>query len=365
LLEPGETPFENAQFLLFLCAVIQAVDDYQDLLRISVASAGNDHRLGANEAPPAIVSMFLGDELFEILEAIDTGAAYGAREKTQMKVGVHVIPHFPKDTTDRNRTSSFAFTGNKFEFRMLGSSQSVSDANMVINTAVAESLRKYADALETATDLPLALHELIKSVIHTHKRIIFNGNGYDDAWVIEAEKRGLLNLRTTTDCLPSLVAQKNIELFGLHRVLSETELRARYEIMTENYKKIVCIEAMTMLDMARRDILPASSAFQGKLAGAIAAKRAAGSMADSTYETETLETAAALTKAAYETVKALEDALSDTKATEEVREAALLCKDSLLPKMSELRASADALETLIATSDWPYPSYGELLFGVR
>jgi len=365
LLEPGETPFENAQFLLFLCAVIQAVDDYQDLLRISVASAGNDHRLGANEAPPAIVSMFLGDELFEILEAIETGAAYGAREKTQMKVGVHVIPHFPKDTTDRNRTSSFAFTGNKFEFRMLGSSQSVSDANMVINTAVAESLRKYADELETAKDLPLALHELIKSVIHAHKRIIFNGNGYDDAWVAEAEKRGLLNLRTTTDCLPSLIAQKNIELFSTHRVLSETELRARYEIMTENYKKIVCIEAMTMLDMARRDILPASSAFQGKLAGTIAAKRSAGSMADSTYETETLETAAALTKAAYETVKALEDALSDTKATEEVREAALLCKDSLLPKMSELRASADALETLISTSDWPYPSYGELLFGVR
>ncbi len=203
---------------------------------------------------------------------------------------------------------------------------------MVINTAVAESLRKYADELETAKDLPLALHELIKSVIHAHKRIIFNGNGYDDAWVAEAEKRGLLNLRTTTDCLPSLIAQKNIELFSTHRVLSETELRARYEIMTENYKKIVCIEAMTMLDMARRDILPASSAFQGKLAGTIAAKRSAGSMADSTYETETLETAAALTKAAYETVKALEDALSDTKATEEVREAALPVRTVCCPR---------------------------------
>ena len=280
----------------------------------------------------------MGDELFEILEAIDSGSAYGAREKIQMKVGVHVIPHFPKDTTDRNRTSSFAFTGNKFELRMLGSSQSVSDANMVLNTAVAESLRKYADALETAKDFPVALHELIKSVIHAHKRIIFNGNGYDDAWVTEAEKRGLLNLRTTPDALPLLMSPKNVELFGTHRVLSETELRARCEIMTENYKKIVCIEAMTMLDMARKDILPASMGFQRKLADAITAKRAAASSADATYETETLVTAAALTKAAYETVKALEESLSETKETEDVRKAALLCRDSLLPKMNELRA---------------------------
>jgi glutamine synthetase len=266
LLEPGETPFENAQFLLFLCAVIQAVDDYQDLLRISVASAGNDHRLGANEAPPAIVSVFLGDELFEILEALDTGSAYGGREKIQMKIGVHVIPHFPKDTTDRNRTSPFAFTGNKFELRMLGSSQSVSDANMVLNTAVAESLRKYADLLESAPDLKVALHDLIKSVIHAHKRIIFNGNGYDEAWIKEAEKRGLLNLKSTPECLPYFVADKNIKLFETHKVLNETELRARLEIMMENYKKIVCIEAMTMLDMSRRDILPAACAYQKGLA---------------------------------------------------------------------------------------------------
>ena len=365
LLEPGETPFENAQFLLFLCAVVQAVDDYQDLLRVSVASAGNDHRLGANEAPPAIVSIFVGDELFEILEAIDSGAAYGGREKTQMKIGVHVIPHFPKDTTDRNRTSPFAFTGNKFELRMLGSSQSVSDANMVLNTAVAESLRKYAEALESTADLPSALHALIKTVIHEHKRIIFNGNGYDEAWVAEAESRGLLNLKTTPDCLPYLISPKNIELFGTHRVLSESELKARYEIMMENYRKIVCIEAMTLLDMTRRDILPASCVYQHKLAETVAAKRAAGSMADCTYETETLGTAAALTKAAYESVKALEDILTETKAEEDTKKAAQLCKDGLLPKMSELRASADALETLIATSDWPYPTYGELLFGVR
>ncbi len=365
LLEPGETPFENAQFLLFLCAVIQAVDDFQDLLRVSVASAGNDHRLGANEAPPAIVSIFLGDELSGILEAIDSGSAYGAREKKQMKVGVHVIPHFPKDTTDRNRTSPFAFTGNKFELRMLGSSQSVSDANMVLNTAVAESLRKYADLLEGASDLPQSIHTLIQKVVHEHKRIIFNGNGYDDAWVKEAEKRGLLNLKSTPEALPTYVAPKNIELLTSHRVLSESEIRARLEIALENYKKVVCIEAMTMVDMARKDILPAAAGFQKKLADTIAVKRNYASDADSTYETETLMTAAALTKAAYESTKKLDEALSDAKTEEDVHKAANICKDRVLPSMSELRASADALEILTATGDWPYPSYGDMLFNVR
>ena len=360
LLEPGETPYENAQFLLFLCAVIQAVDDYQDLLRISVASAGNDHRLGANEAPPAIVSIFLGEELSAILDAIDSGSAYGAKEKMQMKIGVHVIPHFPKDTTDRNRTSPFAFTGNKFELRMLGSSQSVSDANVVLNTAVAESLRLYAEALEGASDLPLAIHDLILKVVHEHKRIIFNGNGYDDAWVKEAEKRGLLNLKSTPDCLPYLVKQKNI-----HKVLSETEIRARLEIMLENYKKVVCIEAMTMVDMSRKDILPASAAFQKKLADTIAVKRAYTSAADCTYETDTLVTAAALTKAAYESTRLLEDALAEAKAEEDAHKAAEICKEKVLEQMSELRASVDALEILTATSDWPYPSYGDMLFNVR
>ncbi|MEA4871070.1 MAG: glutamine synthetase III [Christensenella sp.] len=365
LFEPGETPYENAQFLLFLCAVIQAVDDYQDLLRVSVASAGNDHRLGANEAPPAIVSIFLGEELSAILDAIDSGSAYGAKEKTQMKIGVHVIPHFPKDTTDRNRTSPFAFTGNKFELRMLGSSQSVSDANVVLNTAVAESLRIYADALEGAADLPLAIHDLILKVVHEHKRIIFNGNGYDDAWVKEAEKRGLLNLKSTPDCLPCLVAQKNIDLLTSHRVLSETEIRARLEIMLENYKKIVCIEAMTMVDMSRKDILPASAAFQKKLADTIAVKRAYTSAADCTYETETLVTAAALTKAAYESTRSLEDALAEARAEEDAHKAAEICKEKVLGQMSELRASVDALEILTPTSDWPYPGYGDMLFNVR
>jgi len=365
LLEPGETPFENAQFLLFLCAVIQAVDDYQDLLRISVASAGNDHRLGANEAPPAIVSIFLGEELSAILDAIDSGSAYGGREKTQMKIGVHVIPHFPKDTTDRNRTSPFAFTGNKFELRMLGSSQSVSDCNVVLNTAVAESLRKYADLLEGAADLPLAIHDLILKVVHEHKRIIFNGNGYDDAWVKEAEKRGLLNLKSTPDCLPCLVQQKNLDLMTSHKVLSETEVRARLEIMLENYKKVVCIEAMTMIDMSRKDILPASAAFQKKLADTIAVKRTYAGAADCTYEMETLDTAAALTKAAYESTKALEDALSEARATDDAHKSAEICKEKVLRRMSELRASADALEVLTAASDWPYPSYGDMLFNVR
>ena len=365
LLEPGETPFENAQFLLFLCAVIQAVDDYQDLLRISVASAGNDHRLGANEAPPAILSIFLGDELQEILEAIETEAPYDAREKIQMKIGVHVIPRFPKDTTDRNRTSSFAFTGNRFEFRMLGSSQSVSDANMVLNTAVAESLRCYADTLEQAEDFASTLHALIRDVIRTHKRILFNGNGYDEAWVREAEGRGLLHLKTTPDCLPGLISQKNRELFTAHAVLSETELRARYEILVESYKKLVSIEAMTMLDMARREILPAAAVFQRELASTISAKRLSGCRADCTYESETLEAASALAAAVYLSVKTLEEALNDVRAASDIRTQAVLCKDRVLACMSELRASADALEILSAASGWPYPTYGELLFGVK
>ena len=265
LLEPGETPGENAQFLLFLCAVIQAVDDYQDLLRISVASAGNDHRLGANEAPPAVVSMFLGTELTEILDAIESDTAYDAKEKELLKIGVHVLPKFPKDTTDRNRTSPFAFTGNKFEFRMLGSAASISDANVVLNTAVAESLRQYADVLERAEDFETALHDLIRNTIQAHKRIIFNGNGYDASWLEEAEKRGLLNLKTTPDCVPYLLKEKNVRLFTTHKIYSETELHARYEIMLENYSKVLRIEALTMLEMVNTDILPAVSDYTAKL----------------------------------------------------------------------------------------------------
>ena len=249
LLEPGDTPHENAQFLLFLVAVIKAVDDYQELLRVSVATAGNDHRLGANEAPPAVVSMFVGEELEGILEAIEKDEPYDSKEKDVMKVGVHVLPRFAKDTTDRNRTSPFAFTGNKFEFRMPGSALSISGPNVVLNTAVAEELRQFADELEEAADFNSALHELIKKTIREHKRIIFNGNGYDDEWLEEAARRGLANLRTTPDALPAFISEKSVSLFQTHKVFTKEEIEARYEILLENYCKVLSIEANTMLDM--------------------------------------------------------------------------------------------------------------------
>ena len=273
LLEPGDTPYENAQFLLFLCAIIKAVDDYQDMLRISVASAGNDHRLGANEAPPAVLSIFLGSELDNILTAIENDELYIGKEKEQMKVGVHVLPKFPKDTTDRNRTSPFAFTGNKFEFRMLGSSASISGPNVVLNTAVAESLRLFADVLEVAEDFEVALHDLIRDTIKKHKRIIFNGNGYDDAWLEEAKRRGLLNLPTTPDCSPCYINEKNITLFARHKVYSENEIYARYEIKLENYVKVIHIEASTMLDILWKDVLPSVNAYTKVLADSLLAKK--------------------------------------------------------------------------------------------
>ena len=274
LLSPGDTPYENAQFLLFLCAVIKAVDDYQDLLRLSVATAGNDHRLGANEAPPAVVSMFLGEELNDVLEAIETGKPYRGTAKTQMKLGVDVLPKFNRDTTDRNRTSPFAFTGNKFEFRMLGSSNSIACANMMLNSAVAESLKIYADRLEGAEDFESTLHEMIRKTIKDHKKIIFNGNGYDEAWIKEAvENRGLLNDRTTPDCMPHLLDQKNVDMLTGHKVFSEAELKSRCEIMLDNYCKTVLIEANTMVDMAKTDILPAVEAYAYEVARTAAAKR--------------------------------------------------------------------------------------------
>ncbi len=365
LLEPGDTPHQNARFLLFLCAVIEAADDYQDLLRICAASAGNDHRLGANEAPPAVVSMFLGDELTGVLDAIETDSAYDAKEKVQMKVGVHVIPKFPKDTTDRNRTSPFAFTGNKFEFRMLGSSASISDANVVLNTAVAESLRKFADALESADDFNAALHMLIRNTIKAHKRIIFNGNGYDDAWVAEAERRGLLNLKSTPDCLPRFSARKNVELFATHRVLSELELTARCEIMLENYGKVINIEALTMLDMAKKDILPAVCAYQRDLAETAAAKKAVAPGASCVYETALIERMAALTAEMHERVGALETALLAAKDCADSESLAMHYKEQVLTAMNGLRVCADELETMTAEKHWPFPTYGELLFGVR
>ena len=363
LLNPGETPAENAQFLLFLAAVIKAVDEYQDLLRISVASAGNDHRLGANEAPPAVVSMFLGDELNGILESIKSDTPYGSKEKELLKIGVHVLPRFPKDSTDRNRTSPFAFTGNKFEFRMLGSSASIADANIVLNTAVAEELKEFADILESAADFESELHTLIRDTIREHDRIIFNGNGYDDAWIREAEKRGLLNLKTTPDCLPYLLKEKNIRLFTTHKVFSETELRSRYEIMQENYCKVLNIEALTMIDMARKDILPAVSAYSTSLAETVLTKSEVG--VDATYEKELAQTVSSLTASLYGKVKALEDALIHVKDYSDSAELSMYYKDSVFAAMSALRAVADQLETLTSAEFWPYPSYGDLLFSVR
>ncbi|MBE6791558.1 MAG: glutamine synthetase type III [Ruminococcaceae bacterium] len=365
LLNPGDTPAENAQFLLFLCAVIKAVDDYQDLLRVSVAAAGNDHRLGALEAPPAVVSMFLGAELTEILEAIESEKPYGTKEKELLRIGVHTLPKFPKDTTDRNRTSPFAFTGNKFEFRMLGSSSSISSANVVLNTAVAEVLKQFADILENASDFESSLHELIRKTISSHKRIIFNGNGYDDAWIFEAEKRGLLNMKTTPDALPSLIAEKNIELFTAHKVYSLEELKARYEILSENYCKVINIEALTMLDMVNKDILPAAAAFTKALAEAALAKRTLSAEINCDYETELTKELSALTSAIFSKKKELESSMVDALECADNTELAQFSKNNILTAMTELRILVDELETKTDSSFWPYPSYGEILFSVK
>ena len=365
LLDPGDTPYENAQFLLFLCAVIQAVDDYQDMLRISVASASNDHRLGANEAPPTVMSMFLGTELESILSAIEKDEPYGNKEKELIKVGVHVLPKFPKDNTDRNRTSPFAFTGNKFEFRMLGSAASISGANVVLNTAVAESLRQYADILENSKDFENDLHELIKSVIAKHKRIIFNGNGYDDAWIEEAERRGLLNLRSTPDCVPYYLAEKNVELFTRHKIYTPVELHARYEIKLDGYCKVLHIEALTMLDMVWKDILPAVSAYSKKLADTALAKKSLSDSIDCSFETELAAKISTLTAEAVKKTQALEYAVMDVKNIEDTLELARYYKDTVFAAMNELRIVVDELETHTSAEYWPYPSYGDILFSVK
>ena len=364
LLNPGDTPYENAQFLTFLCAVIKAVDEYQDMLRVSVASAGNDHRLGANEAPPAVVSMFLGTELTDVLKAIEKDEPYGGKEKEILKIGVHTLPKFPKDSTDRNRTSPFAFTGNKFEFRMLGSSSSVSCTNVVLNTAVAEELKQFADELEGAANFEEALHELIKKTVTDHKRIIFNGNGYDDAWIAEAEKRGLLNLSSTPECLPYSLHEKNMKLFISHKVYSETEMRARYEILSENYCKIINIEALTMIDMAKKDILPAVSKYSHELSDTVIAKAACGDI-ESGYEKELLAKVSKLNTAAYKKTEKLEQAVLKAKEISETQELSMYYKDAVFAAMSELRITVDELETMVPADIWPYPSYGDMLFSVK
>lgn len=366
LLSPGETPYENAQFLLFLCAVIKAVDDYQDLLRISVATAGNDHRLGANEAPPAVVSVFLGDELNEVLKAIERDETYNGVTKTQMRLGVGVLPKFNRDTTDRNRTSPFAFTGNKFEFRMLGSSNSIACANIMLNSAVAESLRIYADRLEKADNFEESLHRMIQNTIKDHKKIIFNGNGYDDAWIKEAvEERGLLNYRTTPDCMPHLLDKKNEEMLIRHRVFSEAELKSRCEIMLDNYNKTVVIEATTMVSMAKKEIVPSIEAYEKELADTAAVKKAVNPDISCGYETTLLKKLSTLGDRIYEKAEGLEQALLEIGKEEDVIKKGYMIRDEVLTKMSELRLVCDEAETLTAKSYWPYPTYGDILFSVR
>ena len=366
LLTPGETPYENAQFLLFLCAVIKAVDDYQDLLRLSVATAGNDHRLGANEAPPAVVSMFLGDELTAVLDAIENDAPYSGSEKTMMKLGVHVLPKFTRDTTDRNRTSPFAFTGNKFEFRMLGSSNSIACANIMLNAAVAESLKIYADRLENADNFEIALHKMIKKTIKDHKKIIFNGNGYDDAWIKEAtEKRGLLNLRTTPDAMPAMLSEKNVKMLTSHKIFSPAELHSRYEILLENYSKTVNIEALTMVDMAKREILPAVEKYTKSLADTLAAKKAAVAGLTCKYETATVTKLSELSDSIADATDDLEAEIEKFQAIEDVTEAANDIRDVILGKMDSLRAVCDEAETITAKEFWPFPTYSDLLFSVK
>ncbi len=366
LLSPGETPYENAQFLLFLCAVIKAVDDYQDLLRLSVATAGNDHRLGANEAPPAVISIFLGEELNAVLEAIEIGTPYEGTEKTQMRLGVNVLPKFNRDTTDRNRTSPFAFTGNKFEFRMLGSSNSIACANMMLNSAVAESLKIYADRLEKAENFEDVLHEMIRKTIKDHKRVIFNGNGYDDTWIKEAvEKRGLLNYRTTPDCMPHLLDEKNVRMLTSHKVFSEAELKSRCEIMLENYCKTVLIEANTMVDMAKTEIAPAVSAYVLELANTAVAKKAVDDSISRSYETELMKKLVRLEDQIAVKTDELEEAVMKLQDAEDVEAESYMIRDAVLGRMGELRVACDEAETITAKKYWPFPTYGDLLFGVK
>lgn len=366
LLTPGETPYENAQFLLFLCAVIKAVDEYQDLLRFSVATAGNDHRLGANEAPPAVVSMFLGDELTAVLDAIETEKPYNATEKTVMRLGVHVLPKFTRDTTDRNRTSPFAFTGNKFEFRMLGSSNSIADANVMLNAAVAESLRQYADVLEIADDFESALHEVIKNTVKEHKRIIFNGNGYDDAWIKEAtEKRGLSNLRTTPDAAKALLEKKNIDMLTLHKIFTPAEIEARYETTLENYCKAVNIEALTMVDMVRKEILPAVESYTGDLASTLKTKLSVVPELSGKYEKSAIAKLSSLADEISDAATALDLELVKLKTVTDETEVAALIRDVIIQKMAELRVACDEAENVTSKKYWPFPTYSDLLFGVR
>jgi glutamine synthetase len=363
LLKPGETPHENAQFLIFLAAVIKAVDVYQDLLRVSTASAANDHRLGANEAPPAIISIFLGEELTDILEAIDSGTNYKGKEKLQMQIGVTALPHFPKDSTDRNRTSPFAFTGNKFEFRMVGSSFSIADPNCILNTVVADVLKEFADRLEKSKDFNADVAALVKSTVHEHKRIIFNGNNYSDDWVQEAKKRGLSNLRSAVESLPTLITKKSIELFKKHNVLTEVELHSRYEIFMETYCKTIHIEALTIVDMVKGEISPACLNYQDDLAKLLQRKKACGDY-DVSVEEQLLGSIAKLSTSLLKKLTVLENTILESKEENDIAAHATFYRDKIFTAMAELRLVIDELETLVARKHWPFPTYAQILYSV-
>ena len=362
LLDPGKTPRDNAQFLLFLAAVIKGVDDYQEMLRCTVASAGNDHRLGANEAPPAVISIFLGDELNAVLESIERGTAYHEKAQSALEVGVDALPHISQDTTDRNRTSPLAFTGNKFEFRMLGSEQSISGPNIALNTIVAEELCQFADKLEKSKNFNKDLQALLQKTIKEHKRIIFNGNGYDESWLAEAEERGLANLKNTPEAMRAYISPKNIKLFTKHNIYTETEMKARYEIHLESYSKVINIEAQTMADMVKRDILPAVSSYMESISSAVLNKKAVCKDLPCIAETETLKKLSGLSDSLYLKCAELETAL--VKIPKDAQKAALYYHDTVFALMQEMRAIADEMETMTSAEYWPYPSYGEMLFNI-
>ena len=365
LLKPGASPYENAQFLLFLCAVLKAVDEHQDLLRISVATAGNDHRLGAHEAPPAVISIFLGDELTEVLNAVEKGSHYVSKKKVDLEVGVHTLPTFPKDNTDRNRTSPFAFTGNKFEFRMPGSSLSIAGPNIVLNTIVADVLMEFADKLERAKDFKAALNRLIKKTIREHKRIIFNGNGYTEDWLEEAKRRGLLNLPTSADALPYYTSQKNVALFARHKVFTEAEIRSRCDIMLENYSKTINVEALTMVDMATHDLVPAVFSYIKVLGDSVVAAKSAVASADTGIQEKLIGELSLKAREMYETAEALSAVVEESRGITDAQAAATFYKEKALPLMTTLRAAADEAEKMMGTKYYPYPTYGDILFSVQ
>ena len=364
LFDPGDTPSENAQFLVFLSAVIAAVDDYQDLMRVGIAGAGNDHRLGANEAPPAIISIFLGDELNEVIQSIVSASKYEAHERDQMRLGVHILPKFPKDSTDRNRTSPFAFTGNKFEFRSVGSSQSISGPNVILNAAIADTLMKMADELEAADDLTVAVDALIRKTLSAHMRIIFNGNGYDQAWVEEAGRRGLINLPTTVDALPYYIAPKNVALFERQKVFTREEVVSRYEIKMENYIKVIDIEALSMIDIARHLILPAAIAYSREVADEMALKRSVAPQLVPEAEQGLLADLTQQTNALYHAANRLEAVLKAADGDAGMLQRARYTRDEVICAMNELRAAGDALESMVGKAHWPMPTYQDLLTSV-